>query len=379
MTRERHTRLPSISLLLTLPPPCSPGYGISPSQPSSSPRPSPQQQEAVTLNILPASPKTPQSGGAPPNHYFASKSPSYPPLTLNSSIPDSQSLFPASPYSASSTSPSLSPVNDMLWPPLQGDDPPRRLVRQPSMPSLSPPNTSSFSKLSAWPTLYRKSSDPCPLSMPPPLSPSPSNRSSPSSESCLSLPSSPPSPGSSPLPQPKTAATSHASPSPPQPSVPATAAPAKPAASSTGANSLATTQIILNEDGQPILKRRRGRPPSQREPVWEGGWTFLTPTVWNVNSPKQPELSSSTTSHPSEATMNGTMAAFTSSDMDTVLQVPRKKRGRKPKTHIEGNSCFVWRELTATRTVKVKKPDSRRHSADLRKIRKALSGPSSPT
>ena len=27
-----------------------------------------------------------------------------------------------------------------------------------------------------------------------------------------------------------------------------------------------------------------------------------------------------------------------------------KKRGRKPKTHIVGNSCFVWKDLTSTRT-----------------------------
>jgi hypothetical protein len=40
---------------------------------------------------------------------------------------------------------------------------------------------------------------------------------------------------------------------------------------------------------------------------------------------------------------------FTSTRMDTTLTMPKKKRGRKPKTQLAGNSCFVWRDLTARR------------------------------
>ncbi|KAI8143955.1 hypothetical protein BJV82DRAFT_610008 [Fennellomyces sp. T-0311] len=107
-----------------------------------------------------------------------------------------------------------------------------------------------------------------------------------------------------------------------------------------------TTQILISPTtGQPILKRRRGRPPSNREPVNEGGWTFLTPTVWDV---KQPPVQHESPEPKTE--QHEMMAAFSSSNMDTVLQMPRKKRGRKPKTQLAGNSCFVWKELPSTRS-----------------------------
>jgi hypothetical protein len=104
--------------------------------------------------------------------------------------------------------------------------------------------------------------------------------------------------------------------------------------------------ILFTNTGEPILKRKRGRPPNLREPVWEGGWTFVTPTVWNITS------ASPVPSAEQEDTE--TTTAFTSSTMDTVLTMPKKKRGRKPKTHIEGNSCFVWRDLTASGQRKAK-------------------------
>ncbi|KAG2176949.1 hypothetical protein INT43_007603 [Umbelopsis isabellina] len=110
--------------------------------------------------------------------------------------------------------------------------------------------------------------------------------------------------------------------------------------------------ILFTNTGEPILKRKRGRPPNLREPVWEGGWTFVTPTVWNITSASP----MSTNEHEDTETTT----AFTSSTMDTVLTMPKKKRGRKPKTHIEGNSCFVWRDLTASgqRKVKAKAADA---------------------
>ncbi|KAI8076504.1 uncharacterized protein B0P05DRAFT_546126 [Gilbertella persicaria] len=50
--------------------------------------------------------------------------------------------------------------------------------------------------------------------------------------------------------------------------------------------------------------------------------------------------------------MHDSMAAFTNSNMDIMLHMPRKKRGRKPKTHLVGNSCFVWKDLTLSKSKK---------------------------
>jgi hypothetical protein len=108
------------------------------------------------------------------------------------------------------------------------------------------------------------------------------------------------------------------------------------------------TQIILSETGQAILKRRRGRPPNMK-PYDGKNWTFLTPTVWDVNH----QQTQAVTGEVEEDVMHGTMAAFTSSSMDMVLQMPRKKRGRKPKSHIQGHSCFVWKDVPSKRTKKI--------------------------
>ncbi|KAI9019399.1 hypothetical protein CLU79DRAFT_888744, partial [Phycomyces nitens] len=105
----------------------------------------------------------------------------------------------------------------------------------------------------------------------------------------------------------------------------------------------------------PVLKRRRGRPPNLREPIWEGGWVFLAPTVWEVNPGRQP------------APLQQKPTSFTSDH--PALLIPRKKRGRKPKHHIVGHSCFVWKELTSTRTPKPKKVSS--STPNLRRLRKA--------
>ncbi|KAI9302718.1 hypothetical protein BJ944DRAFT_269487 [Cunninghamella echinulata] len=40
---------------------------------------------------------------------------------------------------------------------------------------------------------------------------------------------------------------------------------------------------------------------------------------------------------------------FTNTRMDETLTMPKKKRGRKPKTQLIGNSCFVWKDLAAKR------------------------------
>ncbi|KAI9475522.1 MAG: hypothetical protein EXX96DRAFT_573637 [Benjaminiella poitrasii] len=99
------------------------------------------------------------------------------------------------------------------------------------------------------------------------------------------------------------------------------------------------TQIVLSESGLPILKRRRGRPPS----IADGSnWTFLTPTVWNVKPASNTEIQKQR-----EPTGNSSLI-LTSSNMETTV-VPRKKRGRKPKQQMVGNSCFAWKDVVAAK------------------------------
>ncbi|KAI7907396.1 uncharacterized protein BX663DRAFT_495762 [Cokeromyces recurvatus] len=152
--------------------------------------------------------------------------------------------------------------------------------------------------------------------------------------------------------------------------------------------SVASTQLVFDSFGQPKQKRRRGRPPISKnissnsnqdnEDNNNKSWTFLTPTVWDVfiseeqkerelkanqkeqqlmmswssskKENKQVLLNTHDESRGGDSLMNNSMAAFTNSKMDTILHMPRKKRGRKPKTHIIGNSCFVWKDLTSTRS-----------------------------
>ncbi|OBZ89473.1 hypothetical protein A0J61_02480 [Choanephora cucurbitarum] len=113
-------------------------------------------------------------------------------------------------------------------------------------------------------------------------------------------------------------------------------------------SSLPSTQIIFDDAGQPKLKRKRGRPPTVQ---LDGSWTFLAPTVWNIPISRREHRDRQTTDD-TDTIMTNAMAAFTSSKMDMVLPMPHKKRGRKPKTHLVGNSCFVWKDLTLTRSKK---------------------------
>ncbi|KAI7899016.1 uncharacterized protein BX663DRAFT_522857, partial [Cokeromyces recurvatus] len=132
------------------------------------------------------------------------------------------------------------------------------------------------------------------------------------------------------------------------------------------------TQIILSESGEPILKRRRGRPPI----MTEGNriCTFLTPTVWDVKHHHiSPLLQTSSSSHHvnSKRNNNNTMimtfktaaatAAATTTTTTTTTSSPHsnlkieasttpplKKRGRKSKHQMKGNSCFSWKDLATT-------------------------------
>ncbi|OBZ90681.1 hypothetical protein A0J61_01254, partial [Choanephora cucurbitarum] len=252
-----------------------------------------------------------QTPSCSPNKYHLS--PILSPIDSYASSPNSSFLHsPLSPL----PSPSILsiPQHNSSLPPLQGDDPPRRL-RHPSISS-----TGSLSPKPSFSTLWTKS---------PTL-----QVQKPYHEYALSSPP----PSYDPVQMPSDQSRS---PSPMVESLPP------------------STQIILTESGQPILKRRRGRPPNLREPALEGGWTFLTPTVWDVKNNALEEdresLSTDSSSQQEQAkqtndfAMGGSMAAFTSSNMDMVLQMPRKKRGRKPKTHIAGNSCFVWKDISSSR------------------------------
>jgi hypothetical protein len=70
-------------------------------------------------------------------------------------------------------------------------------------------------------------------------------------------------------------------------------------------------------------KRRRGRPRNTTQPAKQNDFTFIQPTVWDVNHQIQPKKAS---------------------------DIPKKKRGRKPKQQFTGNSCFVWKDLTSPRS-----------------------------
>ncbi|KAI8639733.1 hypothetical protein BD408DRAFT_420820 [Parasitella parasitica] len=115
-------------------------------------------------------------------------------------------------------------------------------------------------------------------------------------------------------------------------------------------------------------KRKRGRPPNAARPEARDGssWTFIKPTVWDVKKqqqqqqqPKKQHLQHSSAPNSLQntpqfltettAVMADGINTFTSTNMDMALSIPKKKRGRKPKRQMAGNSCFVWRDLTAPR------------------------------
>ncbi|KAI7864928.1 hypothetical protein BDF14DRAFT_1830226 [Spinellus fusiger] len=115
------------------------------------------------------------------------------------------------------------------------------------------------------------------------------------------------------------------------------------------------------------VKRKRGRPPNASRRLSAQAFTFVTPTVWEVRKGEPRPWQNSKEaivvdwSRPladtedrnlqqEEASNTSTsLNTFTNINMDTTLSMPKKKRGRKPKMQMEGNSCFVWRDLTARR------------------------------
>ncbi|KAI7859439.1 hypothetical protein BDC45DRAFT_564248 [Circinella umbellata] len=141
-----------------------------------------------------------------------------------------------------------------------------------------------------------------------------------------------------------------------------------------------------------VAKRKRGRPPNASRQVSQRDcYTFVTPTVWEVkqkqhindkhynndnnnhhhhhdNSYNNVSMNNNDNNHsdgnmtvllwPEEPRRTKGMNTFTSTRMDSTLSIPKKKRGRKPKVQLAGNSCFVWRDLTARRGANRKRKSS---------------------
>ncbi|KAG2185570.1 hypothetical protein INT44_002363 [Umbelopsis vinacea] len=94
-------------------------------------------------------------------------------------------------------------------------------------------------------------------------------------------------------------------------------------------------------------RRRRGRPPNATEQNTEGPWTFLTPTVWDVGAvDEKRDQDYYTVEHKAD---DHTVGILCDMSMDSLLSTPKRKRGRKPKHVLEGNGCFVWKEIKSKR------------------------------
>ncbi|RCH85423.1 hypothetical protein CU097_001819 [Rhizopus azygosporus] len=98
---------------------------------------------------------------------------------------------------------------------------------------------------------------------------------------------------------------------------------------------------------------KRGRPPNTSRPESQttdnANWTFIKPTVWDVKNKNFELRNQKHQSIRPSFTDNNAISTFTSTNMDMTLSIPKKKRGRKPKKQLAGNSCFVWKDLTAPR------------------------------
>lgn len=131
-------------------------------------------------------------------------------------------------------------------------------------------------------------------------------------------------------------------------------------------------------------KRKRGRPPNASRPEIQSdsNFTFVKPTVWDVKQQKNVDTATDTpttaaassTNYNTFTTTNSNnkntqnqfytennimsdgINTFTTTNMDMALSMPKKKRGRKPKKQLAGNSCFVWKDLTAPRGANKKSP-----------------------
>lgn len=376
-----------------------------------------QQQPTPTFNFSSASPVSPKPSPlltvTSSRQFLSARQHHPPPPQIQCGYSTTSTQHPPSPLSPSPRSP-LSVGSDEGFsslPPLEGNDPPRPLrtynrqyppgqnqQQAPQEPSFSFPHQSLYNSKTRpnWTSApvshdtepfyaTTTSADNTPTRMPASYAPvnvhhSPYNLRSSSSHSSQA-------PSSSTVPSDRrSSSTTHSSLVTTTQSVilntPVNAA-TKPSNSTTSTTAIRTfvrpkssrplkydplapsTEILFTEDGEPFIKRRRGRPPIIREAAWNGGdWTFMTPTVWNVNSSGQPpttQQQQQQSNEKNDPSLDKSLTAFTNSDLDTVLQMPKKKRGRKPKTQFAGNSCFVWKDLTAKRS----SSSSRKHKPSI--------------
>lgn len=113
-------------------------------------------------------------------------------------------------------------------------------------------------------------------------------------------------------------------------------------------------------------KRKRGRPPNASKPdttQTDSTWTFVKPTVWDVqsSSPSSPRhLKHTPQLYTENKNMSEGINTFTTTNMNMALSIPKKKRGRKPKKQMAGNSCFIWKDLTAPRGANKKTADKKK-------------------
>jgi hypothetical protein len=111
-------------------------------------------------------------------------------------------------------------------------------------------------------------------------------------------------------------------------------------------------------------KRKRGRPPNASKPSTpsDSNWTFVKPTVWDVQSSARSHKNTPQLLCAENKTMSEGINTFTATNMNMALSIPKKKRGRKPKKQMAGNSCFVWKDLTAPRGANKKTANKKNQS-----------------
>ncbi|OBZ90845.1 hypothetical protein A0J61_01114 [Choanephora cucurbitarum] len=95
-----------------------------------------------------------------------------------------------------------------------------------------------------------------------------------------------------------------------------------------------------SEEQENPIKRKRGRPPNNRREKKEQ-FTFTTPTVCD-------SAHAQTTVAEEHTLENFVVLQWQEKNNSDVssISTPKRRRGRKPKTQLAGNLCFVWRDPT---------------------------------
>ncbi|KAI8882817.1 hypothetical protein K501DRAFT_285658 [Backusella circina FSU 941] len=190
--------------------------------------------------------------------------------------------------------------------PVQGDDPPQRLIRVPSR---------NRTLKEIYPNGYLQEKTACP-----PYSPTTSSSSSISSyESEIQQ------------------TTTVVQDNPPPPPLDTTTKSDK--------QSPFSCLVVFDALEHTASNTRRGRPPVTEEYNPDSQLRFVKPTICSVHMSKRkkPELQSPSLSLSSSSTETSFMVSYDNGDMPAGFDNPNKKRGRKPKSQIQGNSFFVLR------------------------------------